>query len=125
MTFNGEGNKFTQAMSSGLIATVAWVVVLITYCTFRAFGIEDPIIGQVFLLLTGAWVANLTLAQGKKQARMEETAAVAKTRAEKVERKVDDLIEGAEVSKKRADASEDREVEWSRHKDHNHNEAEE
>jgi hypothetical protein len=64
--------KFSGWMSSGLLATVAWFVVLIIYCAFRAFGIEDPLLGQAFLLLTGAWVGNLTLAQGKKAAKVEQ-----------------------------------------------------
>lgn len=59
-------------MSSGLLATVAWAAVLVIYCVFRAFGIEDPLLGQAFLLLTGAWVGNLTLAQGKKNAKVEQ-----------------------------------------------------
>jgi len=59
-------------MSNGLIGTIAWGIVLIAYCTFRAFGIEDPLLGQAFLLLTGAWVGNLTIAQSKKQAAVEE-----------------------------------------------------
>lgn len=67
----GNGGRFQNWMSSGLLATVAWFVVLIIYCAFRAFGIEDPLLGQAFLLLTGAWVGNLTLAQGKKNAKVE------------------------------------------------------
>lgn len=70
---NGDGNsRFQHWMSSGLLATVAWAAVLIIYCVFRAFGIEDPLLGQAFLLLTGAWVGNLTLAQGKKNAKVEQ-----------------------------------------------------
>lgn len=72
---NGDSGKFSRAMSSGLIATVAWVFVLIIYCAFRWIGIEDPFLGNAFLLLTGAWIGFLTLAQGKKQARAEEKAA--------------------------------------------------
>lgn len=91
-------------MANGLLATIAWGVVLVTYCVFRAYGIEDPILGQVFLLLTGLWVGNLTLAQGKKTARTDE--------------KVDRLIEAVNASDRRADASEERESQWSKHKDH-------
>lgn len=71
MATHGNGGKFGQWMSSGLLGTVAWFAVLIIYCVFRAFGIEDPLLGQAFLLLTGAWVGNLTLAQGKKTAKVE------------------------------------------------------
>jgi hypothetical protein len=133
VAFNVNGDsKFGRAMSSGLLATIAWGIVLVTYCAFRAFGIEDPILGQVFLLLTGLWVGNLTIAQGKKQARTEEAAVTAKVTAEEAERKVEELAEGAETSlhradaaeqradaaERRADSSEERETEWSKHKDH-------
>lgn len=70
---NGSSGRFATLMSSGLIGTAAWILVLVIYCVFRAFGIEDPLLGQAFLLLTGAWVGNLTLAQGKKRASVEET----------------------------------------------------
>lgn len=69
---NHSGGRFAHWMSNGLVATVAWFVVLVIYCLFRAFGIEDPLLGQAFLLLTGAWVGNLTLAQGKKTAKVEQ-----------------------------------------------------
>lgn len=59
-------------MSSGLLATIAWGFVLVIYCTFRVLGIEDPILGNVFQLLTGAWIAALTLAQGKKTSKVED-----------------------------------------------------
>lgn len=111
MVANG-GGKFGGWMSSGLLATVAWFVVLVIYCIFKAVGIDDPLLGQAFLLLTGAWVGNLTLAQSKKQAKVEENAAEAKIAAEDVERIVEKLVQGAK-------ASELREKEWSKHKDHN------
>lgn len=72
MASNGNGGKFAHWMSSGLLATVAWFAVLVIYCTFRAFKIEDPLLGQAFLLLTGAWVGNLTLAQGRKNQQVEQ-----------------------------------------------------
>jgi hypothetical protein len=133
------GGKFEQWLSNGLITTVSWFLVLVTYCTFRAFGIEDPLLGQAFLLLTGAWIGHLTLVQGKKQARVEDQverlergAAASKKRADDAEERADhfevranvsdlraDLSEGrADVSEKRADGSEERETEWSKHKDH-------
>lgn len=126
MAFNANGDsKFGRAMSSGLLATIAWGIILVTYCVFRAFGIEDPILGQVFLLLTGLWVGNLTLAQGKKQAKLEDAAAAAKQATEdnavQIQRHaadIDKLHEQAEASETRADASEDRETGWSSHKDH-------
>lgn len=85
MTNPFDGGKFSQWMSSGLLATVAWGVSLVTYCGFRAFGIQDPILGQVFLLLTGLWVGNLTIAQGRKNAKVEE-------KVEKLEQVARDLV---------------------------------
>lgn len=70
MSIPGNG-KFANWLSSGLLGTIAWGLVLVIYCVFRAFGIEDPLLGQAFLLLTGAWVGNLTIAQGKKTAKVE------------------------------------------------------
>lgn len=72
-------------MGNGLIATIAWVLVLIIYCVFRANGIEDPALGNVFVVVTGAWVASLTLAQSKKTAKVEEEQEL---KLKKLERRV-------------------------------------
>lgn len=88
MTNGNGGGKFSQWAASGLLATIAWFLVLIIYCTFRAFKIEDPVIGQAFLLLTGLWVGNLTLAQGKKNAKTEEAAEEVKVAAKEVTKEV-------------------------------------
>lgn len=121
----GNGGKFNQWMSNGLLATIAWFILLVIYCTFKAKGIEDPTLGNAFILVTGAWVGMLTLAQGRKNAKTEEKAEEAKESAKESEKKVDELIEEAQVSKQRAndselraDASERREKEWSQHRDH-------
>jgi hypothetical protein len=111
MVINGDKSKFAQWSANGALATAGWVLVLIVYCAFRAFGIEDPIIGQAFLLLTGLWVGNLTIAQGKKQARVEQTAVEAKEKVEALETRADE-------SDLRQDASFERETGWSQHKDH-------
>lgn len=118
MTKPGDSDRFSRWMANGLLATVAWGVVLVIYCTFRAFKIEDPLLGQAFLLLTGAWVGTLTLAQGRKTAQTEQAAEKAKETAEKVEAKVETLTQASTDSIVRADASEAREKEWSKHKDH-------
>ena len=68
----GGGKGFQYHLSSGLVGTVMWGVVLVVYCVFKAFKIDDPILGQAFLLLTGLWVGNLTIAQGKKQTKVEQ-----------------------------------------------------
>lgn len=83
MTSNGNGSRFSRWQSSGLISTVAWFFVLTIYCVFKAFKIEDPILGQAFLLLTGAWVGTLTLAQGKKTAKTEDDVEKLKEVAKK------------------------------------------
>lgn len=69
---NHDNGRFSHWMSSGLLATIGWFVVLAIYCTFRAFGIEDPQLGGAFMLLTGAWVGILTAASAKKRAEVEE-----------------------------------------------------
>lgn len=93
---NGNG-KFGRAMSNGLVATIAWGFVLVIYCTFRAFKIEDPFIGQAFLLLTGAWVGLLTLVAGKKTAKTADKAEDAAAEVARLQAKLDKL---AEVAKK-------------------------
>lgn len=113
----GNGDRFGRWMSNGMLATIAWAVVLVIYCTFRAFKIEDPLLGQAFLLLTGAWVGSLTLAQGRRVAQTEQAAEKAKVEVEEVKEKVETLTKASDVSLKRADASEDRETERSKHKD--------
>ena len=93
-------------MSSGLLSTVAWFILLTVYCIFRAFKIEDPVLGQAFLLLTGAWVGHLTLVLGKKQARIEADAATAKIAAARVEKKVEHLEQAADITEHRAEGDE-------------------
>lgn len=115
---DGNGDRFSRWMANGLLATIAWGVVLVIYCTFRAFKIEDPLLGQAFLLLTGAWVGTLTLAQGRKTAEAEEKAAKAEKKAEAAEEKINDLAQASNVSIERADTSEKREKGWSKHKNH-------
>lgn len=103
VTLNGNGGKFSRWLSNGLIGTVAWVIVLVIYCCFRAFGIEDPLFGQVFLMLTGAWIGNLTIAQNRKTARVEEkteqTAQRVEATAQRVERLADVAAEHHPESK--------------------------
>lgn len=115
---DGNGDRFSRWMANGMLATIAWAVVLVVYCTFRAFKIEDPLLGQAFLLLTGAWVGTLTLAQGRKTAEAEEKAAKAEKKAEAAEEKINDLAQASKSSVERADASEEREKGWSKHKNH-------
>lgn len=116
---NGSGSRFSNWASSGLLATFGWFLTLIIYCTFRAFKIEDPFLGQAFLLLTGLWVGNLTLAQGKKQAQTEKKAERAEQKADALLEVVDKAERRADESELRADAAEQRETGWSRHRDHN------
>lgn len=55
-------------MSNGLIATIAWFIVLVLYSVFQSLHVDAPGLNQAFLLLTGGWVGMLTLAQSKKNA---------------------------------------------------------
>lgn len=103
VNLNGNGKDwFSRSMANGLIATIAWVLVLAIYCTFKAIHIDDPLLGQAFLLLTGAWVGSLTLAQGRKVSKNEEQVEsnrVAleqqKESADNVEKRVERLTEVA------------------------------
>jgi hypothetical protein len=67
-----DGGWFHDWVNSGKLITAGWVVVLIIYCTFKAKGIDDPALGNVFFAVTGGWVGFLTLLQGKKTARTEQ-----------------------------------------------------
>jgi len=58
MADNGEG-RFGRWRSSGALATAAWFTLLIVYVTFRALGIEDPMLVNAFQLLTGSYVSVL------------------------------------------------------------------
>ena len=69
---NSNDSWFSRSMSNGLIATLAWGAVLALYCVFQALKIEAPALNQAFLLLTGGWVGMLTLAQSKKNAKVEQ-----------------------------------------------------
>lgn len=71
MSFNGNG-RFNNWVSSGKLITAGWFVTLVVYCAFRAKGIEDPMLGNVFFAVTGGWVGWLTLAQGRKSMKVEE-----------------------------------------------------
>jgi hypothetical protein len=79
-----KGERFQAAMSSGLIATVGWFSLLIVYCVFKWQKIEAPSIDQAFLLLTGGWVGMLTLAQNRKNQKVEEKADSAQADVDKL-----------------------------------------
>lgn len=91
---NGDGGRFAGWVSSGKLATAGWCVVLVMYCFFRGvLKIEDPSLGQAFLVVTGGWVGFLTLAMNKKHVKTEEKAAdatddiaILKARLAKLER---------------------------------------
>lgn len=69
---NGNETKFQKAMSNGLVATVAWFVLLIIYCIFQGLHVDAPALNQAFFMLTGGWVGMLTLAQSNKNKQNEE-----------------------------------------------------
>lgn len=71
MVINGDG-KFQRWLASGLIYTIGWGVLLVVYSTFQVLKIEAPALDQAFLLLTGGWVGMLTLAQSRKNQKVEE-----------------------------------------------------
>lgn len=72
---NGNGGRFNNWVSSGKLITAGWFVVFVAYCVFKAQGIDDPMIGNVFITVTGGWVGWLTLMQGKKSEKTEDRVA--------------------------------------------------
>jgi hypothetical protein len=109
---------FERAMSNGLLATVAWFILLILYVTFRGFKIEAPGLDLAFQVLTGGWVAMLTLAQSRKNLKTEEEVKELKQTVKDEVVRADKSETRANESETRADASEKREKEWSLHQDH-------
>jgi hypothetical protein len=83
VTRDGVNQWFQKAMTNGLIATIAWFIVLILYCAFQALHVDAPGLNQAFLLLTGGWVGMLTLAQSKKNAETQGDVDKLKTVAKK------------------------------------------
>jgi hypothetical protein len=69
---NGNGTWFDRAMGSGLIATIAWFILLCLYVGAQSLSIEAPGIHTAFTMLTGGWVAMLTLAQSRRSQKNEE-----------------------------------------------------
>jgi hypothetical protein len=69
---HGKGSAFEKAMGNGLVATIAWFLLLVLYSVFRALHVDAPGLDQAFLLLTGGWVGMLTLAQSRKSQKVEE-----------------------------------------------------
>lgn len=92
MTRNDINSWFQNAMSNGLVASLAWFVILILYCTFQVLHIDAPGLNQAFLLLTGGWVGMLTLAQSKKNTREEIKANEEKM--EQLQKDIDENNEG-------------------------------
>ena len=92
MVNNGNGGRFAGWVSSGKLATVGWFLVLGLYCYFRgALRIEDPSLGQAFLVLTGGWVGFLTLAMNKKNVKAEEKADDAADDIETLKARIEQL----------------------------------
>lgn len=75
---NGKETAFERAMGNGLLATIAWFVLLILYVVFRSLKIEAPGLDLAFQVLTGGWVAMLTLAQSRKNQKTERDVEVLK-----------------------------------------------
>lgn len=71
-------------MSSGLVATIGWGALFVTYCVFKWQKIEAPALDTAFPLLTGGWVGMLTLAQSKKNQKTEEKVDNTQAEVEKL-----------------------------------------
>jgi cell division protein FtsB len=98
-------------MRNGRASFLAWVISLAAYIACRFAKIEAPEVTYGLIGFTGLLVGNLGIAQGKRNARVEE-------RSVETRRQVRQLEDDAETSRDRADESERRERQWSKHKDH-------
>ena len=90
-------SRWQRWLNDGRIATVAWFLVFIAYVGFRVANVNAPEITNAFVTITGIWVGNLGIAQGKKVAKVEEKAVIAKEKADVIEQRVDALSEVAET----------------------------
>jgi hypothetical protein len=98
-------------MRNGRASFVAWVISLAAYVACRFAKIDAPEVTYGLIGFTGLLVGNLGIAQGRRSARVEERSA-------ETRRQVRQLEDDVETGRGRADASERRERQWSRHKDH-------
>lgn len=98
-------------MRNGRLSFITWLLMLAVYTGFRAFGIQDTVITNAVIGFTGLLIGNLGIAQGARQTKTEE-------RAKDSAKRIEQLEDAADVSVLRADASEQRESQWSKHKDH-------
>lgn len=80
---NGNGAWFERSMANGLIATIAWGILLIIYSTFRALKIDAPGLDVAFQLLSGGYVGLLTLLAGKKSQKVQDEVEQLKEVAKK------------------------------------------
>jgi hypothetical protein len=87
MTKNGSGG-FQAWLQNGRLATVVWGIIFMTYVGFRLAKVDAPELTNAFVTMTGIWVGNLGISQGKRSAKTE-------ARAIRTEEKVDQLKEVA------------------------------
>lgn len=58
--------KWSVWMRNGRLATIAWVLVLGVNVGFKVAHIDAPSMDQLLTAMTGVWIGNLTIAQGRK-----------------------------------------------------------
>lgn len=104
-------SRFAPWMRNGRASFLAWVIVLAAYMGCRLASIEAPEVTNALIGFTGLLVGNLGIAQGQRTARVERAAV-------ETRRQVRQLEDEGLVSRTRADDSERREREWSKHLDH-------
>jgi hypothetical protein len=98
MTANGNGapqTRFQKWMSDGIILFVVWLLTLITYIGFRLAKVDAPELFNAFVGLTGIWLSQLGLAQGRKVARVEQKVEAIAAKQEHTDDATKDAIDDA------------------------------
>jgi hypothetical protein len=99
-----DESRLSPWMRNGRASFLAWVIALAAYIACRFAKIDAPEVTYGLIGFTGLLVGNLGIAQGQRTAKAEQRTKTNTAR-------LDDLENGAA-------ASERRETEWSRHRDH-------
>lgn len=93
---------------------VAVVVVTLVWLAFQVWvpaANRPPALDQAFMVVLGGWVSSRAIQQNKKDERIS-------IRVDRLSEAVAETDSRAVVSEERADAAQERESQWSQHKDH-------
>jgi hypothetical protein len=104
-------SRLSPWMRNGRASFLAWVIALAAYLACSFAKVDAPEVTYGLIGFTGLLIGNLGLAQGKRNAQVED-------RSKQTRRRVDQLEEDVDNGRTRADRSEYREGQWSQHKNH-------